>query len=79
MPMQGMPCNTNPKQTAATPQLLTPTQLAREINTTPQTINNWHRAGIIPARIAVGRVVRFDRSEAFEALAAQSRKKEVSK
>lgn len=53
-------------------ELLTPSQLAREIRTTPQTVNNWHRAGIIPARIAVGRIVRFDRREALAALAAHS-------
>jgi hypothetical protein len=55
-------------------ELLTPAQLAREINTTPQTVNTWHRAGIIPARIALGRIIRFDRTEALEALARQSRK-----
>ena len=55
-------------------ELLTPTQLAREIRTTPQTINAWHRSGLLPARIAVGRIVRFDRREAIAALEAASRK-----
>jgi hypothetical protein len=55
-------------------ELLTPAQLAREINTTPQTVNTWHRDGIIPAKIAVGRIVRFDRTDALEALARHSRK-----
>ncbi len=55
--------------------LLTPRQLAREVRVTPQTVSNWHRAGIIPARIAVGRIIRFDRSEALAALAAASERK----
>jgi hypothetical protein len=53
-------------------QLLTPRQLAREIATTPQTIGNWYRAGIIPARIAVGRIIRFEREAVLEALASKT-------
>jgi hypothetical protein len=52
--------------------LETPQSLARKIRTTPQTINNWHRSGIIPSRIAVGRVIRFDLAEVLAALSAQS-------
>jgi hypothetical protein len=53
-------------------QLLTPRQLAREIATTPQTIGNWHRAGIIPAKIAIGRIIRFEREAVLQALASKS-------
>lgn len=53
-------------------QLLTPRQLAREIATTPQTIGNWHRAGLIPAKIAVGRIIRFEREAVLAALAAKT-------
>lgn len=69
-----MATNTTKNEAAQPEALLTPTQLAREINCTPQTVNNWHRAGILPARIAIGRVVRFDREEALDALARESRK-----
>ncbi len=54
--------------------LLTPPQLARELKTTPQTIGVWHRKGIIPAAVACGRVIRFNRSEVLAALAANSKK-----
>lgn len=53
-------------------QLLTPRQLAREIATTPQTIGNWHRAGLIPAKIAIGRIIRFEREAVLQALAAKT-------
>jgi len=54
-------------------ELLTPGQLAREIKTTPQTVNGWHRAGIIPAKIDCGRIVRFDRAEVMAALSTRKR------
>lgn len=54
--------------------LETPREIARALKVTPQTVNNWHRWGMIPARIAVGRVIRFDRHQVIEALEAQSRK-----
>ena len=49
--------------------LVTPAELARAFKTSPQTINCWHRKGIIPAALACGRVVRFDKAEVLEALA----------
>jgi hypothetical protein len=55
-------------------QLDTPRDLARALKTTPQTVNAWHRRGIIPARINVGRVIRFDRAAVLDALAEASRK-----
>jgi hypothetical protein len=53
-------------------ELDTPATLARVLRTTPQTINTWHRTGILPAKVCIGRVVRFDRREAMAALAAHS-------
>lgn len=61
-----------PAQTLETEELDTPATLARAIKTTPQTVNTWHRRGILPAKISIGRVIRFDRREALAALAAHS-------
>ena len=63
---------TAPAQTLETEQLDTPATLARVVKTTPQTVNSWHRRGILPAKICIGRVIRFDRREALAALAAHS-------
>lgn len=63
---------TAPAQTLETEELDTPRTLARVVKTTPQTINTWHRKGILPAKICIGRVIRFDRREALAALAAHS-------
>lgn len=60
--------NTNKDELA----LDTPATLAKLLNTTPQTILNWFHAGYIPARIAVGRLIRFDRQDALAALAERS-------
>jgi predicted site-specific integrase-resolvase len=46
----------------------TPRQLADRYAVTVPTVFNWFRAGIIPARIAVGRIYRFDLNEVEEAL-----------
>jgi hypothetical protein len=54
-------------------ELDTPATFARVVKTTPQTVNTWHRKGIIPARVCIGRVIRFDRREALAALAAFSK------
>ena len=58
-------------------QLDTPRDLARVLKTTPQTVNTWHRRGIITAKICIGRVIRFDRAEALAALAAASNREGV--
>lgn len=55
---------------AQTLDLLTPAQIARELRTTPQTIGNWHRAGVIPAVVSVGRIIRFNLADVLEALTA---------
>ena len=57
-----------------TEALETPRTLAAILRTTPQSVNAWHRRGILPARIAIGRVIRFDRNEALAALAAHSKR-----
>lgn len=67
-----MEITTSPAPALENEELDTPTTLARVVKTTPQTINNWHRQGILPAKIAIGRVIRFDRREALAALAAHS-------
>lgn len=59
---------------AVAEKLETPREIAAVIRTTPQTVLNYHRAGIIPARINVGRVIRFDRAEVLAALTAHSKK-----
>ena len=63
-----------PPPELAETSLDTPRDLARVLKTTPQTVNTWHRRGIIPAKICIGRVIRFDRAEALAALAAASTK-----
>lgn len=41
-------------------QLMKPQELATIFNVSPPTILNWYYGGLIPARIHVGRVIRFD-------------------
>ncbi len=41
-------------------QLLKPQELAAIINVSAPTIMNWYYDGIIPARVHVGRVIRFE-------------------
>jgi hypothetical protein len=41
-------------------QLLKAQELAVIINVSPPTILNWYYDGIIPARIHVGRIIRFE-------------------
>jgi excisionase family DNA binding protein len=53
--------------------LETPREIANLIRATSQTVRNWHRDGIIPAKFAVGRIIRFDRAEVLAALAAHSK------
>lgn len=57
----------------AAEKLDTPREIAALIRTTPQTVLNYHRAGIIPARINVGRVIRFNSAEVLAALATHSK------
>lgn len=55
-------------------KLETPREIAEVLRCTPQTVLNYHRAGIIPARIAVGRIIRFDRADVLAALEARSKR-----
>jgi excisionase family DNA binding protein len=56
----------------------TPQTLAEALMVTPQTINSWHRNGIIPSVFTCGRVVRFNRRQVIATLAAQSQKRRRS-
>lgn len=52
----------------------TPRQVAEHLSVTTPTVMNWWRQGLIPAKIAVGRVYRFDLEEVEAALVANSQK-----
>lgn len=54
------------------PLWVTARQIAARYSVTKPTVFNWLRAGIIPARVAVGRVYRFDIAEVEAALARHS-------
>lgn len=47
----------------------TPRQVAERYAVTVPTVLGWHRAGIIPAKVAMGRIYRFDLAEVDAALA----------
>jgi excisionase family DNA binding protein len=47
----------------------TPRQVAERYAVTVPTVLGWHRAGIIPAKVAIGRIYRFDLAEVDAALA----------
>jgi predicted site-specific integrase-resolvase len=49
-------------------QLLKPQDLAAIINVSVPTIMNWYYDGMIPARIHVGRVIRFELEPVMAAL-----------
>lgn len=53
-------------------ELDNPRELAKALKVTPPTVLDWHRRGIIPAEIAIGRVYRFNRAKVRAALAAHS-------
>jgi excisionase family DNA binding protein len=69
-----MPKNTsNEKETARRTALsaaehLKAEEIASELNVSKRTILNWHADGILPASIAVGRVIRFNLEECRAAL-----------
>lgn len=54
------------------PRWVTARQVAERYRVTVPTVFNWLRAGIIPAKIAVGRVYRFDLDEVDAALLHRS-------
>jgi hypothetical protein len=49
--------------------LETPKDIAGALKCTSQHVLNLYHAGIIPAAVSVGRLIRFDRREVFAALA----------
>ena len=62
------PTGPSPLTVLSPARLETPAQIARVIQVTEQTVNHWHRDGIIPARVHEGRIARFYLSEVLEAL-----------
>ena len=57
----------------------TPRQVAERFAVTVPTVFNWLRAGLIPAKIAVGRIYRFDLAEVDAALASARSKADAAK
>lgn len=49
---------------------VTPRQVAERYAVTVPTVLGWMRAGIIPAKVAIGRIYRFDLVEVDRALAS---------
>ncbi len=56
----------------------TPRQLANRYAVTVPTVFNWFHAGIIPAKIAIGRIYRFDPDEVDAALMRRSTGQETT-
>jgi excisionase family DNA binding protein len=54
------------------PPWVTARQIAERYSVTVPTVFNWLRAGIIPAKVAIGRVYRFDLAEVDAALDQRS-------
>ena len=53
------------------PSHATPRQVAERYAVTVPTVFNWLRAGIIPAKVAMGRIYRFELSDFYRALERQ--------
>jgi len=63
----------NPKRLAKPPtDNLKAEEIAPEFNVCKKTFLNWFSAGIVPASIAVGRVLRFNLADCREALKRHS-------
>jgi len=58
-------------------ELETPREIARALKCTPQHVNALHRKGIIPAKVAIGRMVRFSRREVIDALTSYSNREVI--
>ena len=61
-----------------TPRWVTARQVAERYRVTVPTVFNWLRAGIIPAKVAVGRVYRFDLEQVDAALSQRSARESQS-
>jgi hypothetical protein len=55
-------------QSALCKTLDSPSTFAEFVGVTPQSVRNWCKNGIIPLKVKVGRIIRFDRAEAMNAL-----------
>jgi excisionase family DNA binding protein len=64
-----MTANTEPKR------LFTPAEQAAACRVTKPTLLEWYHQGIIPAEIAVGRVIRFDPDAVAAALKTNSNRR----
>lgn len=56
-------------------QLSTPAEIAATYQVAASTVLRWHRDGIIPASVSVGKVIRFDSDEVSKALTARTKRK----
>jgi phage terminase Nu1 subunit (DNA packaging protein) len=54
------------------PSLVTAAELAATYRVGKRTISAWHRAGVIPAALVVGKVIRFDPAAVAKALAKRT-------
>ena len=52
--------------------IATPSELASDYKTTVPTALSWYHKGWIPAAVANGRVIRFNRADVAKALAARA-------
>ena len=56
------------KQDSPAQPLDSPATFSKFVGVTPQCVRNWCRDEIIPLKVRVGRIIRFDRAEALAAL-----------
>ena len=61
------------------PHLVTAKELAEFYKVSAPTISTWHREGVIPAAVHVGRVIRFDPEDVADALAKATAKQRKDK
>jgi len=48
--------------------LLTPAELGEIYKVSSDSILRWHKSGLIPSEVSVGRIIRFDREAVADAL-----------
>lgn len=49
-------------------ELLTPSELGEIYKVSSKTISRWYKSGAIPAEVAIGQIIRFDRDTVADAL-----------
>lgn len=54
-------------------KLTTPAEEAALCRVTKPTFLGWYHSGVVPAKYAVGRIIRFDHAEVMKALAELNR------